>query len=385
MMRMFRAMFESLGLHDKGGKSDLKFPDQPNPAQFKHWRNTTRTSIISHLPKRAYEVLRWLLKIEQDSMTFVLLEDSEGFAALDMEVAAAGVRIVKGELGRSINIVIDDRAKQGLLTKGRQVLFMIYEFFRQSDENGAMYDLADLMKVKYLGEDKLPELELNWDLVVSGCGDEPIDERSCRTLLLEELRKSAALKLDIAYYDRLPKGHEDKSYTFLKTCLRRCVERMRLNFNRRAHDRAIGPGGAPVEDNQAIATGMAAAGKGDGKGKGKTAKKELVDPPPTGTAASEDSRPCRFWGKGTCHYGVLCPFKHEGKGNCSDKLKEPPNKQNETTAPKAPAVRATVPISSSFGRGAGANAADGSSDKEGEVSANEKMFAAALKIGKIQF
>ena len=220
-MRMLRTLLESLGLSEKGGAKTLTLPGQPKPPQFKAWRNTVRTRVIAHVPKRAEAALHWVLKVEQRGITFEALADSEGFDALDMELAAAITAVVVTELGRTINIVIDDRAKQGLLTKGRQLLYMVYEHFRATDEDGALYDLSDLIRIEWLGDDKIAQFEINWDLVISGCGDEPFDERTCRAPLLVQLRKSSQLQHDLAFYDRQVSEGEASKQLFHKALARR--------------------------------------------------------------------------------------------------------------------------------------------------------------------
>ena len=103
-------------------------------------------------------------------------------------------------------------------------------------------------------------------MVLSGCSDKNIDVALQKVLLLKQLRKSAKLKADISYYDRIPESHEDKSYEFLRGCVRRHLELQRLTANRSAQQQALAGGAA--------ASALAAKGKGKGKGKKKKKKKK---------------------------------------------------------------------------------------------------------------
>ena len=67
---------------------------------WENWRNTVRTRVIQHVPSKAQAVLEWILAVEAKDATFESLSDSGDFPELDVELAAAVVHIVHGELGR---------------------------------------------------------------------------------------------------------------------------------------------------------------------------------------------------------------------------------------------------------------------------------------------
>ena len=74
--------------------------------------------------------------------------------------------------------------------------------------------ISRLLGVKWLGDEKLATFDLNWENVLSGCTKE-IEESTKRALYLEQLRKSARLRQDIAHYDRLSVDDTDTSYQWL--------------------------------------------------------------------------------------------------------------------------------------------------------------------------
>ena len=59
--------------------------------------------------------------------------------------------------------------------------------------------------------------------------------------------------------------------------------------------------------------------------------------------ATQSSKACRFWSKGRCWHGNKCKYKHEGKGNCVEKPKEPVVEPNEPGEQNHCAMRATMP------------------------------------------
>ena len=52
-----------------------------------------------------------------------------------------------------------------------------------------------------------------------------------RTLVLEQVKKSKELTHDLAYYQRLPLDHEDKSLDFLVSCVRRAIDAKRQELS----------------------------------------------------------------------------------------------------------------------------------------------------------
>ena len=60
----------------------------------------------------------------------------------------------------------------GILIMGRQILWMIYQCNRVSEEAGALYSYEDLMAVEWHGDNKMEAFIQNWDMVLSGCGSD---------------------------------------------------------------------------------------------------------------------------------------------------------------------------------------------------------------------
>ena len=110
-----------------------------------------------------------------------------------------------------INIATEKEAKENRLIKGRQILFIVHQHFKINEEVGQVYDISNLMSVKFAGNGKLESFLNSWDMVLAGMKDEP-PEKTLEILFLQELRKCSALKEDICHFDRQELGSPDKTY-----------------------------------------------------------------------------------------------------------------------------------------------------------------------------
>ena len=133
----------------------------------------------------------------------------------------------------------DERlAKLGQMIKGRQILWMIHEYHKMDAELGALYDIQDLLSVKFRGDDQLEWFYTTWKSVIQNL-NEPLSENIQESIFLTQLRESRALKDEIAHYDRVDVDHPDRSYKFLKRTVRKYINRVRKEKNRRARERGL--------------------------------------------------------------------------------------------------------------------------------------------------
>ena len=103
--------------------------------------------------------------IDQDeTSTFDELAQSRGFASLDCKLNAAISDIVTGDLERRIGVLKEKAAKEGHLLKGRQVLHVIYEYYRVAEADGAVLEFEDLALLKMKGHN-LEEFINAWETV----------------------------------------------------------------------------------------------------------------------------------------------------------------------------------------------------------------------------
>ena len=148
---------------------ELKVPSLPKPPQFKAWRNSVRTKVAERHPKKAKEVLGWILEVEDRDASIDSLEDIGAFLEVDVVLSSALTAVATCDLGREMNRFVGDRARDGRLARGRQLLWVIHDWNRVSGECGSYCDLEDLMSVERLGDNKIEQFRANWANVLSGC------------------------------------------------------------------------------------------------------------------------------------------------------------------------------------------------------------------------
>ena len=62
---------------------------------------------------------------------------------------------------------------------------------------------------------------------------------------MEQVRRSTALREEIAHYDRVDRTHPDRSYDFVMRSIRKYIERQRHRSNRSEIVKALSGGHAP--------------------------------------------------------------------------------------------------------------------------------------------
>ena len=105
------------------------------------------------------------------------------------------------------------------MLRGRQALWMVYEYYRVNAEAGALFDLSDLLNVK-LRDDALETFMANWEYVLVGMAVEP-SEDTLKVFFLDNLRRCPVMREEINHYDRARVGDPDKCYAYLQACVRR--------------------------------------------------------------------------------------------------------------------------------------------------------------------
>ena len=175
----------------------------------------------------------------------------------------------------TINRAVDTDARKGIVTRGRQLLWLVYDYHRVSEEAGALYDISDLLQIEWLSDAKIETFISNWENVLSGCIKE-VEEDVKRALFLKQVRKSQNISQDLAHYDRLPEGHEEKTYTFLRRACQRQITLARLEGNRAAHARASQLGASTPALHSTNGQRQGKGEKGKGNNKHKTTRKRFV-------------------------------------------------------------------------------------------------------------
>ena len=149
--------------------SDLHFDKFPTPATFACWKIRFKTEVCtcSQFPT---EAMHWIKEVEMvDSVDEFKSSSSvrgirmPDFEVLDARIAAALNRIIhNSHFRRRVSLEEQKAQKEDRFFRGRQVAYLIYEYFRVTGANDSVDNYADLFTVG-LRNDDIQEFDSKWD------------------------------------------------------------------------------------------------------------------------------------------------------------------------------------------------------------------------------
>ena len=128
------------------------------------------------------------------------MADSGEFGVLDCKLAAAFGRILNGEIGRQVNLAEEKAAKHGHMLKGRQIAYMVMDYFKITAQEGAILELDDLVSLQ-LHSNNLKKFTHEWESTLIGLKSAPSDDM-LEALFKREIREADQLKETLALYDQ---------------------------------------------------------------------------------------------------------------------------------------------------------------------------------------
>ena len=134
--------------------SDLHFDKFPTPATFACWKIRFKTEVCtcSQFPT---EAMHWIKEVEMvDSVDDLMSSSSTrgiqmpNYEVLDARIASALNRIIHdSHFKRRISLEEQKAQKQDRFLRGRQIAYLIYEYFRVTRANDSVENYADLFTV----------------------------------------------------------------------------------------------------------------------------------------------------------------------------------------------------------------------------------------------
>ena len=311
----------------------MKIPSLPKDANaYKPWIN----SVISAVTATAYDeddALLWIARVTQDNVTFDELGSAGHERSLDAKLRTGLMKFTNGDHSGRLKELIDSilsKAEEQMQAtpprqiKGRQILFLIREFFQVNAGKRVTFELRSLIEINYWGDANLAAWKAKWDDMVRNLRS-PLSAEQLEEIYITKLRTSDALRAAVEHYDRLDDDHADRSYGFLSGITDKMIRDIRHRHNTDAL--VSGGKGNPVKKTAAPGTlphdgsaGQTPKGKGkDGKGKGKDGKGNGQDGKGEGKDSSGDKpkRPCFKHFFAACTSGLA-----DGKC-CSNGLHKP--------------------------------------------------------------
>ena len=157
------------------------------------------------------------------------------FELLDAKIASALKQIIQNsQFKKKVSLEEQKAQKEDRFPRGRQIAFMIYDYFRATGAHDTGLDYADLFSVT-LHDDNIQEFDARWDDVLRSMSKIPSDD-ILESLYNLRIRQSVQLKAVLELYEmEVPQKISMPNYQTLKTMVKRSVDqKLRLrNFDAR--------------------------------------------------------------------------------------------------------------------------------------------------------
>ena len=132
---------------------------------------------------------------------------------LDAKIASALNKIIQNsQFKKKVSLEEQKAQKEDRSLRGRQIAFMIYDYFRVTGAHNTVLDYADLFSVT-LHDENIQEFDTRWDEVLLSMSKIPSDD-ILESLLKLRIRESAQLKTVLELYDM--EIHQNKSMPIIK-------------------------------------------------------------------------------------------------------------------------------------------------------------------------
>ena len=162
---------------------------------------------------------------------------------LDTMIASALKKLINTQSTFRKRVSVEEQRAQNSyrFLRGRQIAFMIYEYFRATGAFGAVQGRSDLVSMT-LQNDDVEDFDARWNhalLSVSEMPSDPILEG----LYKSKLQNSAQLRTVMALYDQeVARNNGTPNYQQRKTAVKLHIDQMMRNRNFKAPERCCGKG-----------------------------------------------------------------------------------------------------------------------------------------------
>ena len=139
---------------------------------FKFWKIRFKNQVTT-CSDFSSETMLWINEVEmidsfdgQKSSRSVYGKDLPNFEMLDAKIASALNKIIQNfQFKKKVSLEEQKAKKEDRFLRGRQIAYMIYEYFRVTGAHDAVLDYADLFSV-ILHDDNIQEFDPRWDEVL---------------------------------------------------------------------------------------------------------------------------------------------------------------------------------------------------------------------------
>ena len=206
---------------------DLHFDMFPTPTTFACCKIRFKTEVCSCSPFSA-EAMQWVKEVELIDSVDELRSSSStrgismpNFEVLDARIASALNKIIhNSHFKRKISLEEQKAQKEDRSLRGRQIAYLIYDYFRVTGSHDSVENYTDLFNI-VLRNDDIHEFDLKWNGIFLSMPKIPHDD-ILEGLYKLRIRESEKLKTVLELYDL--EIHQKKAgpvYHRLKTMVKR--------------------------------------------------------------------------------------------------------------------------------------------------------------------
>ena len=186
--------------------SDLHFDKFPTPATFACWKIRFKTEVCtcSQFPTEAMQLIKEVEMVDSvddiKSSSSIQGISMPNFEVLDARIASALNKIIhNSHFKRRISLEEQKAQKQDRFLPGRQIAYLIYDYFRVTGAHDSVENYADLFTIS-LRNDDIQEFDSKWDGILLSLTKIPPDD-ILEGLYKLRIRESEKLKTVLELYD----------------------------------------------------------------------------------------------------------------------------------------------------------------------------------------
>eukprot|EP00971_Amphidinium_carterae_P015911 314240-Amphidinium_carterae.1 len=166
----------------------INLKEQPTAASLQSWLVLARQEIIAASGRTPQEVLPWILRAENPNTTLDQLQSTDGLDSLDSKLASALLKIARGHVQWTLQLFCQRSHKNGRGITGRQLLQLFVKEVSLDSAHSALYDVHDLMAVRWTGDTSLRNFLETWTFTVNRLNKQPAEDL-LRSVLWGHLKK----------------------------------------------------------------------------------------------------------------------------------------------------------------------------------------------------
>ena len=213
----------------------VSVPVCPKMHQLDLWKYQLTMALVTALGDTdRNKWMKWLARSWSTNPELdVLNKVKKEYRAIDVKLCLALMSMLKtsGDPARIVRIEVEKlqrrRAKRDKILSGREVIAIVFESFRSSDNADVMCMIDNLIHMKYPGDSKIYDFYTQWHTLLEGVRVEDIPPtRALRDILYKKIRDSTVVRFDLSLYDQFADSDPGKTYDLLMSFI---VKRIKLD------------------------------------------------------------------------------------------------------------------------------------------------------------